>query len=97
MFDWFKTKEARAFGSSLAQFYMQRVPAGSAFSERKFAAKTQDTLRKMQLQIQQFRQQHPLNTYQKASLGNAFKWELRDGGYDSHYVDEITEWLIVQL
>jgi hypothetical protein len=97
MFNWFNAKDAQSFGSSLANFYMQRVPFESPFSEKKFAVKTQDTLKKMQLQVQQFKQQHTLNMYQKAKLGNAFKWALRDGGYDNQYVDEITEWLIVQF
>ncbi|MCU0501787.1 MAG: hypothetical protein MUC51_08485 [Anaerolineae bacterium] len=97
MLNWFNAKEAQAFGTQLANFYMHRVPYEAPFSQKKFAAKTQDTLKKMQLQVQQFRQQHQLNMYQKAKLGNAFKWTLRDGGYDTQYVDEITEWLIVQF
>jgi hypothetical protein len=97
MINWFNAKEAQAFGTSLAKFYMARVPYEAPFSEKKFAAKTQETLKKMELQIQQFRRQHQLNTYQKAKLGNAFKWALRDGGYDTNYVDEITEWLILHF
>lgn len=97
MFKWLDAKQAQSFGAELAQFYMARVPFESPFSEKKFATKTQDTLKKMQLQVQTFRQSNSLNFYQKAKLGNAFKWALLDGGYDKQYVDEITEWLIVHF
>jgi len=97
MFNWLNAAQAQEFGTSLARFYMQRVPFESPFSEKKFAAKTQETLKKMETQIQHFRGEHKLNFFQKAKLGNAFKWTLRDGGYDSAYVDEITEWLILRF
>ena len=97
MFKWLDASAAQAFGTELATFYMQRVPFDPPFSQKKFAQKVQDVLRKMELQIQQFRATNRLNFYQKAKLGNAFKWALRDGGYDTKYVDEITEWLIVHF
>jgi len=97
MFKWLDASAAQAFGTELATFYMQRVPFEPPFSQKKFAAKVQDVLGKMQRQIQQFRATNDLNFYQKAKLGNAFKWALRDGGYDTKYVDEITEWLIVHF
>ena len=95
MLKWFDAKEEQAFGRALAQFYVDRVPFEAPFSEKKFATKTQDTLRKMDLQIRQFRSSHALNVYKKAKLGNAFKWHLREAGYDAQYVDELTEWLIL--
>jgi hypothetical protein len=97
MFKWLDASAAQAFGTELATFYMERVPFDPPFSQKKFAAKVQDVLGKMKLQIQKFRATHSLNFYQKAKLGNSFKWALRDGGYDTKYVDEITEWLIVHF
>lgn len=95
MIKWFDAKEEQAFGRTLAQFYVDRVPFEAPFSKKKFATKTQDTLKGMALQIQQFRSGRALNVYKKAKLGNAFKWHLREAGYDAEYVDELTEWLLL--
>jgi GDP-D-mannose dehydratase len=97
MLKWFDAKEEQAFGKALAQFYIERVPFESPFSTKKFAAKTQDTLKKVDLQVQQFKAGRALNVYKKAKLGNAFKWALRDAGYDAEYVDELTEWLMLRF
>jgi GDP-D-mannose dehydratase len=97
MLKWFAAKEEQAFGSSLAQFYIQRVPFESPFSTKKFATKTQEALKKLDLQVQQFKSGRALNVYKKAKLGNAFKWALRDAGYDAEYVDGLTEWLMLRL
>jgi GDP-D-mannose dehydratase len=97
MLNWFAAKEEAAFGKSLAQFYLERVPFESPFSTKKFAAKTQDTLKKLELQVQQFKAGRQLNVYKKAKLGNAFKWTLRDAGYAADYVDELTEWLMLRF
>jgi hypothetical protein len=97
MLKWLDAKDEQAFGKSMAQFYSERVPFESPFSKKKFAAKTQETLKKLDLQIQQFKSSHALNVYKKAKLGNAFKWTLRDAGYDNEYVDELTEWLMLRV
>ena len=94
MLKWFDAKEEQAFGRLIAEFYVERVPFEAPFSTKKFAAKTQETLKKIDLQIQQFKTGRVLNVYKKAKLGNAFKWVLRDKGYDMQYVDELTEWLM---
>ena len=97
MLKWFDAREEQAFGRALAKFYVERVPFESPFSKKKFAAKTQDTLKKVDLQVQQFKSGRALNVYKKAKLGNAFKWILRDAGYDTEYVDGLTEWLMLRL
>ena len=97
MLNWFDAKEEQTFGSSIAKFYIERVPFESPFSTKKFATKTQETLKKVDLQIQQFKAGRKLNVYKKAKLGNAFKWVLRDAGYDNEYVNELTEWLMLRM
>ena len=97
MLKWLDAREEQAFGQELARFYIERVPFESPFSEKKFATKTQETLQKLDLQVQKFRQQHRLNIYKKAKLGNSFKWVLRDNGYDTEYVNGLTEWLMLHL
>ena len=47
MLKWFDAKEEQAFGRSIAEFYVERVPFEAPFSTKKFAAKTQETLKKI--------------------------------------------------
>ncbi len=97
MLRWLKAGDAQAFGESLANVFSERVPIESRLSEKKFAAKTKAVLRTMEIQIAQYRSSHSTNFYQKAKLGNAFKWSLRDKGYENTYVDEMTEWVILHF
>lgn len=97
LFKWFDAGAAKEFGAALAKFYMERVPVDSVVGEKKFAAKTKGVLEKMAIQIAQFKGANRLNTYKKAQLGNAFKWTLREAGYDSSYIDRLTEWLVARM
>ena len=45
---WLSAAQEQAFGKVLADFYIARVPFESPFSAKKFAVKTQDTLKKME-------------------------------------------------
>lgn len=44
-----------------------------------------------------FRTEHKLGIYGKAKLGNTFKWELKELGYNEQFVDLATEGLVVYL
>jgi hypothetical protein len=94
---WFDAGQAKAFGVSLAEFFIKRVPLDSAIGEKAFAEKTDKVLEKMQLQVMRFRNENRLNPYKKAQLGNAFKWALRDAGYPSAYADKLTKWLMLRF
>jgi GDP-D-mannose dehydratase len=97
MLSWFNAREEQQFGTTLARFYIDRVPYEAPFSKNKFATKTQDVLKKIDLQVNQFKQGRQLNIYKKAKLGNAFKWALRDAGYEVDYVNDLTEWLMLRM
>ena len=97
LFSWFDATAAKEFGRALAKFYCERIPVDSKGDDRKFASKSKDVLDKMALQIARFKEANRLNTYRKAQLGNAFKWSLRDDGYDAVYIDRLTEWLVARL
>ena len=94
---WFDATEAQRFGSSLATFFIERLPPVEKTSSKKFEIKAKDALEKMARQIADFRNTHRLNLYKKAKLGNAFKWTLRDAGFDADYSDKLTEWLMLQF
>ena len=44
-----------------------------------------------------FRNQHKLGIYKKARLGNAFRWELTELGYEKAFVEDVTQRLVVYI
>lgn len=97
MFAWFDAKKAEEFGASLAQYFIEKMPADQQMSESKFASKTEYLLVKMAAQIKVFKQEEKLNVYKTAKLGNAFKWTLKDAGYDTALSEKLLEWLVTNL
>ena len=94
---WFDASEAKKFGKSLAQFFLERIPPISQANEKALAAKADKVLFKMDGQIARFKQANKLNIYKKAQLGNAFKWTLRDAGVSADYANKLTSWLLLQV
>lgn len=92
IFSWFDAREAKEFGVSLAHFLMARIPLGGSGTS---IAKKQEVLKKVFQQMMRFRLEHKLNVYKKAQLGNAFKWTLKEAGYDSEFVDQLTKELML--
>lgn len=94
---WFDASEAKKFGTSLAHFYIERIPPGDSGEKNKsIAKKQQEVVNKMFQQMVRFKLEHKLNLYKKAQLGNAFKWALQDAGYDPVFVDQLTKGLILK-
>lgn len=96
LFSWFDARDAKDFGSSMARFYMERMPPNVGLNEKQFATKSQQVLEKMNHQVIGFKQKNKLNIYKTAQMGNAFKWALKDAGYDNGYIDKLTEWLVAR-
>ena len=94
---WFNAKAAQSVGIELARLFIVRVPAGKKLTERKFETKAKAALIEMAKRIAEYEKSSSLNAYQKAKLGNSFKWTLKDAGYDSDYVDKLTDLLMFQL
>ncbi len=44
-----------------------------------------------------FKNLHRLGIYRKARLGNTFRWELTDLGYDKRFAEELTQRLVVHI
>ncbi len=97
LFSWFDAREAKAFGAALAASFIARVEPGMASTEKKFESRAKSAMKEMARQVAAFRTQHRLNVYKKAQLGNAFKWALKEAGYDAAYIDKLTDWLLLQL
>ena len=96
IFGWFDAKPAQALGSDLARAFMSRVPVNAKVSDRKFEVKAKAALLEIERRIADFKTSQRLNFYRKAKLGNAFKWTLKDAGYDPAYVDKLTDLVMLQ-
>lgn len=96
MLDWFDAKSAVAFADVLAQLVVERTPQGGAGAGR-VVKKNKAMLHQLEQHVMRFREQNRLNTFQKAKLGNQFKWSLREKGYDAAFVDDLTTWLMIKL
>lgn len=44
-----------------------------------------------------FKERHGLGIYKKARLGNTFRWELTELGYDKGFAEDATQRLIVHI
>ncbi len=97
MFNWFDATEAQQFGTTLAEFFIERIPADDSCKTDKSINKTQEVINKMLLQIQIYKANHKLNIYKKAKLANAFKWKLIDAKYQQEVVDELTKTVLVNF
>ena len=98
LLSWFDATASKEFGTALAKFYIERIPVtASTENDKKFASRTKAAMDKMSQRVDQFKTSHRLNTYKKAQLGNAFKWSLREAGYDKAYIDRLTEWLVTRI
>lgn len=97
MFGWFDAREAKSFGKKLAHGFMERIPLSDQPKDKKFEAKVKTALGQLSLLTRSFKKEHKLNFYTRAQMGNSFKWTLQDAGYETQYVNELTEWLLLQF
>jgi hypothetical protein len=97
--NWFDATKAKEFGTSMAVLFSEKVPVENSqkVDDEYFARRTKKALTAIEVQVAEFKKDNKLNIYKKGQLGNAFKWKLKDAGYASEYVNELTIWLIKQL
>ena len=98
IFGWFDTKEADAFAKAIADDLAGRIPVVTDESRKKL---TPDRLSNAHEAIiaraSAFGRTHKLNWYKKAHLGNTFRWQLLEMGYDKAFVDTVTHNLLVAI
>jgi hypothetical protein len=97
MLGWFDAREAKAFGTALANEFIRQVEPARNLPQSKFAKKADAALAKIARDAAEFGKTHPLNVYKRAQLTNQFKWAMKDAGYDNAYVDKLTDWLVLKL
>ena len=95
----FSTRNVTEFAKSLAQDVAKRYPPAIAnnpaqmVSQKRLSGILEDTFTR----AAEFNRENKLGWYKKAKLGNEFKWELKEMGYDEKFVDVATEGLIVYV
>jgi len=93
--DWFRTQEIEEFGRAIAEELIKRVPPSSLDSlTKRGAGQLKNSHHAIYGQAEKFALTHRLNVYQKARLGNCFRWALRDAGYPADFVESWTYELV---
>ncbi len=92
-------KDIDVFAKGLVQDLAKRYPpALDKGSERKISQKRLTTILEDTFnRAQQFNRENRLGMFKKAKLGNTFKWELKEMGYEEKFIEMATEGLIVYL
>ena len=98
-FGLFGKSKTDEFARSLAQDIAKRYPPVIANNPEQmvFQKRLTSILEDAFNRARQFNAENRLGMFKKAKLGNTFKWELKEMGYDKKFVDMATEGLIVYL
>ena len=99
MFGRTRNKEIDEFSKTLAREISEQVHAQQkkAAGKNKADRRMNAAMNKIYGKAWDFQKQHGLGIYGKARLGNTFKWELREMGYETDFVDEVTKGLLLSL
>jgi lipoprotein NlpI len=97
MFSWFNANDAQQFGTTLADFFIERVSLDDLAKKEKASQKKQEVVQKMIQQIGIYKTNNKINLFKKAKLANSFKWKLLDANYPSELVDELTKIIVVNF
>jgi len=97
MIKFFSTSEVDKFAKDLANDISQRYPVAIANdpSRKVSANRLTAILEDAFSQASKFSTDNKLGYFKKAKLGNTFRWELKEMGYDDKFVEVATEGLIV--
>jgi hypothetical protein len=95
--NWLDAKEEADFGNKLAEFYDQKCREIEKGPDHKQEGKRLKSISQLLLQARQFKTSRKLNAYKKAKLGNAFKWKLKDLGYDEELIGLLTKEIMLEL
>ncbi|MBC7802343.1 MAG: hypothetical protein H7Y16_00575 [Candidatus Parcubacteria bacterium] len=92
-------KQVDEFAIGLARSLAKSYPPQPGEGGRPVGAgeKLRATLEDICREALGFRNLHKLGIYKKARLGNAFRWELTELGYEKRFVEEATQQLIVNI
>ncbi len=94
------TEQVDGFARSLAEAFESRYPPalhGEAPRRKKSERSLSEALTDTCERTRRFHGEHRLRIYDKARLGNTFRWELCERGYDGEFADEIVRSMMVEI
>ncbi len=97
MFSWLDAKAAEEFGRRLAEQFIEKDKRHGEKDEKRFQQKSAKALQAMGAAVDEFKKSHRCNFYQKAKLGNAFRWSLKSAGYETAQIEELLRWLMLRI
>jgi hypothetical protein len=99
MLEFFSTHKVTAFAKSLAQDVAKRYPPAIANNPTQMVSQKRlsGILEEAFTRAAEFNRENKLGWYKKAKLGNEFRWELKELGYDQKFIEVATEGLIVYV
>jgi len=99
VFKLFSPSKIDAFAKSLAQDIAKRYPPAIANNPQQMVSQKRltDILEETFAKAAAFQQENSLGWYKKAKLGNEFRWEMKEMGYDEKFIEMATEGLIVYV
>ncbi len=95
----FSMRKVNEFAKALAQDVGKRYPPAIANNSAQMVSQKRLTviLEEAFARAAEFNRENRLGWYGKAKLGNEFRWELKEMGYDEKFIDVATEGLIVNV
>lgn len=99
MFSKVSTKDLDEFSRSLARELSRQFESDERKGppDKKAERKRSKALDRIYAKALEFKVENKLGVYGKARLGNTFKWELKELGYEDAFVDEATKGLLLNL
>lgn len=99
VFKLFSPSKIDEFAKSLAQDIAKRYPPAIANNPQQMVSQKRltDILEETFAKAATFQKENSLGWYKKAKLGNEFRWELKEMGYDEKFIEMATEGLIVYV
>jgi len=92
---WFDAREAKSFGTSLANIVIERSPKlPDTLTEKQLKKIADSMFFQIDKQIVVFKKNHALNVYTKAQMGNSFKWQLLENNYPKEFANQLTAYLL---
>jgi hypothetical protein len=95
--EFFSSRRVAELAKSMAHDVAKRYPPAIANNPAQMVSQQRlsGILEEVFARATEFSQKNKLGWYKKATLGNDFRWELTELGYDKKFVDSATEGLIL--
>ncbi len=97
--EFFSSRKVTEFAKSRAQDVAKRYPPANANNPAQMVSQKRlsGILEEAFTRAAEFNRENRLGWYKKAKLGNEFRWELKELGYDQKFIEGATEGLIVYV